>query len=102
MSCGGRFSSCSYCVDSPTEVSDLPGQLGRVGEEGHKQPPFSVYQLISLQTLAAALGNTVRFNFLHFTLNFYLEKPWYNSEYIYYLQTTVPLNYSVYTYIPFS
>jgi hypothetical protein len=58
VSCGGRFSSCSYCVDSPTEFSDLSGQLGRVGEEVHKQPPFSVYQLISLQTLAAALGNT--------------------------------------------
>ena len=79
VSCGGRFSSCSYCVDSPTEFSDLSGQLGRVGEEVHKQPPFSVYQFISLQTLAAALGNTVRFNFYtlpyNFTLNFYLEKP---------------------------
>ena len=50
------LSGSSHCVNSSTEFRDLPGQLGRVGGEIHKQPALSVYQLISLQTLS---NNTI-------------------------------------------
>ena len=46
-----RLSCSSHGFNSPTEISHFPAQQDWVGEEMDKQPSFSVYQLIPLQTL---------------------------------------------------
>lgn len=51
----GRLSCSSHGFNSPTEISHFPAQLDWVVEEMDKQPSFSVYQLIPLQTLGTPM-----------------------------------------------